>query len=180
MEAPSSQSEILSALSEVSNEVENQFNSIPADVFFVNQPPAWSPAEKLLHLIKSVAAVSKGLKLPRTAISLMFGKSDGPGKSFIELREVYLDQIKKGARASEKFVPSVDLNPADKTQEKARMIEKWKEVSGRLNSALEEWKEEDLDRYLMPHPILGKLTVREMLFFTLYHNRHHMPREVRS
>jgi hypothetical protein len=26
----------------------------------------------------------------------------------------------------------------------------------------------------MPHPLLGKLTVREMLLFTLYHNLHHV------
>jgi hypothetical protein len=26
----------------------------------------------------------------------------------------------------------------------------------------------------LPHPLLGKLTVREMLFFTLYHQRHHV------
>jgi hypothetical protein len=28
--------------------------------------------------------------------------------------------------------------------------------------------------YRLPHPLLGKLTVREMLFFTVYHNAHHL------
>jgi hypothetical protein len=36
------------------------------------------------------------------------------------------------------------------------------------------WREADLDRYLLPHPLLGKLTLREMLHFTLYHNYHHV------
>ena len=31
----------------------------------------------------------------------------------------------------------------------------------------------DLDAVLLPHPLLGKLTVREMLFFTVYHVQHH-------
>jgi hypothetical protein len=31
-----------------------------------------------------------------------------------------------------------------------------------------------LDRWRLPHPLLGRLTVREMLFFTLCHNRHHL------
>jgi hypothetical protein len=35
------------------------------------------------------------------------------------------------------------------------------------------WSEIDLDRYRLPHPLLGKLTVREMLFFTLQHLAHH-------
>ncbi|MCB9182399.1 MAG: DinB family protein [Flavobacteriales bacterium] len=35
------------------------------------------------------------------------------------------------------------------------------------------WSESDLERYLLPHPLLGKLTLREMLYFTLYHVQHH-------
>jgi hypothetical protein len=42
-----------------------------------------------------------------------------------------------------------------------------------LARALEHWTEMDLDRCRLPHPLLGKITVREMLFFTLYHYEHH-------
>ncbi len=35
------------------------------------------------------------------------------------------------------------------------------------------WSETSLDRYRLPHPLLGRLTVREMLFFTLGHGLHH-------
>ena len=48
------------------------------------------------------------------------------------------------------------------------------EQSQQLWSAVGSWREADLDRYLLPHPLLGKLTIREMLFFTLYHNYHHV------
>jgi len=34
--------------------------------------------------------------------------------------------------------------------------------------------EDDLDRVMLPHPLLGKLTLREMLFFTIYHVEHHL------
>jgi hypothetical protein len=30
-----------------------------------------------------------------------------------------------------------------------------------------------LDLLILPHPLLGKLTLREMLYFTLYHVEHH-------
>ncbi len=46
-------------------------------------------------------------------------------------------------------------------------------VSG-LVGKIPGWSEAALDRYRLPHPLLGKLTVREMLFFTLYHNAHHL------
>ncbi|NBX80802.1 MAG: DinB family protein, partial [Flavobacteriales bacterium] len=34
--------------------------------------------------------------------------------------------------------------------------------------------EDDLDKYVLPHPLLGKLTLREMLCFTIYHVKHHV------
>jgi hypothetical protein len=42
-----------------------------------------------------------------------------------------------------------------------------------LENASEPWREEDLDRYRLPHPVLGLVTVREMLMFTLFHFDHH-------
>ena len=33
--------------------------------------------------------------------------------------------------------------------------------------------EKDLDFYVLPHPLIGKLTLREMLFFCIYHVQHH-------
>jgi hypothetical protein len=31
-----------------------------------------------------------------------------------------------------------------------------------------------MDYHVLPHPLLGPLSVREMLFFTVYHNTHHV------
>jgi len=38
----------------------------------------------------------------------------------------------------------------------------------------QKWTEEQLDNYCVAHPILGKLTMRELAYFTIYHNIHHM------
>ncbi len=43
-----------------------------------------------------------------------------------------------------------------------------------LAQGIERWSDAQLDRRCLPHPLLGKLSVREMLFFTLYHNLHHV------
>jgi hypothetical protein len=38
---------------------------------------------------------------------------------------------------------------------------------------MDKFSEAQLDEYVLPHPILGKLTIREMLYFTIYHATHH-------
>ncbi|CAN5267722.1 hypothetical protein BH11BAC6_BH11BAC6_08480 [soil metagenome] len=35
------------------------------------------------------------------------------------------------------------------------------------------YKETALDIYILPHPLLGKLTLREMLYFNILHGEHH-------
>ena len=47
-------------------------------------------------------------------------------------------------------------------------------IGEKYTERLGNWSEKDLDKYKLPHPLLGKLTVREMLFFTIYHNEHHL------
>jgi hypothetical protein len=42
-----------------------------------------------------------------------------------------------------------------------------------LSEKLNKFTEEELDKYILPHPLLGKLTIREMMFFTIYHVLHH-------
>jgi hypothetical protein len=57
------------------------------------------------------------------------------------------------------------------------LVNKWRRAAGALVDSIKNWQEQDLDRYLLPHPILGKLTVRELLFFTIYHDMRHMSPE---
>ncbi|QLH34686.1 MAG: DinB family protein [Cyclobacteriaceae bacterium] len=47
-----------------------------------------------------------------------------------------------------------------------------KEVN-RLAAKLNRFSEAELDLYILPHPLLGKLTLREMIYFTCYHVQHH-------
>ncbi|MEO5583430.1 MAG: DinB family protein, partial [Saprospiraceae bacterium] len=42
-----------------------------------------------------------------------------------------------------------------------------------LQENMENWSEEELDKYVIPHPLLGNLTFREMLYFSIYHAGHH-------
>jgi hypothetical protein len=40
-------------------------------------------------------------------------------------------------------------------------------ITTSLTDAIGRWHEDDLDRYRLPHPLLGKLTVREMLLVSV-------------
>jgi hypothetical protein len=166
-------SDLITSLQESGQRAESWFLEIPARDFFTRQGEDWSASDNVDHLIKAVQPVAKALKLPKFTLRAMFGKPQKKSLSYEELCHLYRREISKGAQASGRFLPDQD-NPAGHVEKKQQeLVAKFSKAGAELVSALEKWDEEHLDEYLLPHPILGKLTVREMLFFTIYHNLRH-------
>jgi len=53
-------------------------------------------------------------------------------------------------------------------------VEQFRLEKKKLIKQINNWSEEKLDKCLIPHPLLGKLILREMLFFTNWHTQHHL------
>lgn len=133
---------------------------------------AWSPADTVRHLIKSTVPVTRALKLPRLVLRILFGQSNGTSMSCSTLVERYRAVLAGGGKAG-RFSPSPFRAPADLAGSQRDLISECQMGVSALARALEGWTERDLDHCRLPHPLLGKLTVREMLFFTIYHYEHH-------
>jgi len=134
---------------------------------------AWSPADNVRHLIKSIRPLARGLRIPRLLVLLTFGPALRASRGYAEIRAVYQGALAKGADAG-RFAPSPEGPPADPEAWRGEVMRRWREAADSLDEAIVPWSEGFLDRCRMPHPLLGKLTVREMLLFTLYHNLHHV------
>ena len=79
----------------------------------------------------------------------------------------YNNALSEGGKATGRYVPSLN-------KKKKVLLRKYTKHVDRLNNTINKWKEEDLGKYLLPHPLIGKLTIREMLYFTIYHTAHHL------
>jgi hypothetical protein len=170
--------ELLAVLKDSNQRTEKWFLEIPASDFFTRQGEAWSPSDNMDHLIKSVKPLTKALKLPKFTLRAMFGKPEKSSVNYEELCQIYRDEIAKGAQASGRYLPNQENLVAEGAEVKKREhLDQWANVSKELVSISEKWDENELDQYVLPHPILGKLTVREMLFFTIYHNLRHASQE---
>jgi uncharacterized damage-inducible protein DinB len=177
MTATATSDNLFTALKDSNRRAADWFQEIPASVFFKRDGETWSPSDNLDHLIKAVQPVTKALKLPKITLQAMFGKPDKASVSYEELCQQYRDAIARGGQASGRYLPE-KKNPAGDTEDqKRKLIEAWINASTELVSVAEKWPEEDLDRYQLPHPLLGKLTIREMLYFTIYHNLRHASQE---
>lgn len=129
----------------------------------------WNALQQLDHLIKSVAPVNMAMGLPKFVLSWQFGIANRPSRSYDALVDRYHIKLQAGGRASGAFVPPMQLDPADKEA----LLNKLQSIVQKLVRKILRQNEVSLDRYILPHPLLGKLTLREMLYFTAYHASHH-------
>lgn len=128
----------------------------------------WSAAQHLDHIYRSVAPVNLALWIPKFFIRRKFGLANRPSKTYEELIEKYKQKLSEGGKAIGPFIPEVVT--ADK---KAVLLRRVHRVATKLCNKTINHSEEALDKYILPHPLLGKLTLREMLYFTAYHVQHH-------
>jgi hypothetical protein len=143
------------------------------DQFFAPLGDAWSPADNVRHLIKSNRPVAWALGLPRVLLLLRFGYGRRPSRSYSELVAYYHGALEDGLQAG-RYAAS-PLPPERRTaEERERTIDRLAGTVTDVIAALARWPERSLDRLRLPHPGIGLLTVREMAFFTLYHNTHHV------
>ncbi|MEY3631634.1 MAG: hypothetical protein RL408_1188 [Bacteroidota bacterium] len=143
-------------------------DQLSTEEFSVSRNEKWTAGQQLEHIYLSVKPVGLGFRLPKFLLKLVWGKSNREGRSYDALIERYQARLENGGKASGPFVPKkVDLKKGQKLKENLK-----KEVL-HLCLYIEKISEENLDYYVLPHPLLGKLTLREMLYFTLYHVKHH-------
>ena len=166
---------LASALSASEADVADFFGSLTPDELALRVESAWTAAEQLAHLNTVVSAVAKGFAAPRLILRIRYGRSRSSRRSDTELRDNYRAILAQGGRAAGPFVPArQDLAPAQVEAHRQGLLARWGRVNGRLQKALEPWDEKDLDMIRMPHPLLGKITAREMIYFALYHSEHHV------
>ena len=163
---------------EVSNQrVIDWFTATPVENFFIHLGEVWSASENVDHLIKAHQPIALALKLPKIALRAMFGKPAKASMSYEELCQNYRDEIARGAQASGRYLPDQETLSSQTETKKEQLLDQFTKASAGLVSAVAKWNDKELDDYFLPHPILGKLTVREMIFFTIYHNLRHASQE---
>ena len=128
----------------------------------------WTAGQHFEHIYLSVSPLAKAMKLPPLFLKIMFGKANRPSKDYDALVKKYHDTLEKGGTASGRFVPK-QIDFEDKLHVKRKLMKSVDHLCKKLNG----YSESKLDHYILPHPLLGKLTIREMLYFTIYHVEHH-------
>lgn len=144
-------------------------DGLSAEQFSEQVAGKWSVAEVLQHLYLSARPIVRLMTGHREVLS-QWGLVETPSRSYNDIAVAYQIILETGAKAPAALSP----RPEDVQVEKSELVARFAGVYDALTAVLESWSGSELDNYYIPHPVLGKLTIREMLYFTSIHTRHHL------
>jgi hypothetical protein len=145
--------------------------SITDILFFLQPVEKWSIAQNVKHLIISHNKTKLAYSLPKFAIKWVVGKPNRQSRTYQELVDKYKTKLQQGAKAIGPFIPKNLL--ADYGKEK--LLNEFEISVKQLTNCIEKkWTDPQLDKYIAPHPLLGKITLRELGYFTIHHIQHHL------
>ncbi len=170
MEGVYTKAEIAEQYDELIKRMKDLLQSQDDSMFSVSKNDKWSTGQQIEHLIKSAKAVNKGLGINKLVLRGMFGLNNRDEKSFNQLQDKFTNGIKTVGK-----IELPDYAPKHvENHQKEEMVKKLALELKTISNHVESWKEENLTKYILPHPMLGKLTIREMAYFTIIHTNHHL------
>ncbi|MBO6536584.1 MAG: DinB family protein [Balneolaceae bacterium] len=129
----------------------------------------WTTGQQLEHLIKSVTPIILGLSGPAILLKVRFGTIKRAEMTFEELQDVYHKKLNEGAKASAPYIPDpVPLSA------KTALLKSFHKKKLKLLKQIDRWSEKELSEIGGKHPVLGLLSIRELLYFTEFHTLHHL------
>lgn len=163
-------SEITTRLAEANDAFQQYCNSLSDEQFFYQPQGKWSPAQQTKHLITSTNMAKLAYTLPKFMVRLVGGKPNRNSRTFDELVARYKSKLEQGGKASGRYIPK----PIPLKYGKAKLLTGFSDAMKKISGAVSNNKDEQLDKYIAPHPLLGKITLRELCYFTIYHSYHHL------
>ena len=146
-------------------------NSLDDKQFFFQPAGKWSVAQQVKHLLTATNTARLAYSLPKFMVRWVGGTPNRPSRNYAELVAKYKLKLEQGGRAGGKYVPK----PIPASYGKEKLLNNFTKAMNKMAIAIKKnWKEPQPDQYIAPHPLLGKITLRELCYFTIYHTQHHL------
>jgi hypothetical protein len=168
MKPAMTQAELVQALEARHNEVGDYFSNLSEATLLADAAPKWNPAQHLIHLTRANSRIAQGFQ----ARDALPNNESGQAKSYEVVRETYLTALTQAP--SELLAKNGATVQVETNSSQAQILEAYQQAGTGLRQGIQTWTEAELDAKAMPHPLLGLLSVREMLEFALYHDLHHL------
>ena len=131
----------------------------------------WSVGQHIIHLVQSTKPLANALLLPNFMLKWKFGTSTRPSRTYQDTTKRYLEKLEKSRDLVSKFSANMPITSAS---ENKMWLDRFSKLNDLLNHRINTLSPKELDTIILPHPLMGKMTLREILMWNTYHTLHHL------
>ncbi len=163
--------ELIAEFHKQHREFSEYINSLSDDDFVQRRADKWSPGQQLLHVYMTLVPFPKVLPA-KAYIQEKFGTIN---RALWDYDTVIKNYKNTSLKAPEQYLPE-----AVTLQQRASITQELDQILAVIEKDLDKYSETELDTLVLPHPLLGKLTLREMFYLMSYHAAHHLQQTQRN
>lgn len=161
---------IAELLDEKHQTLSNWLNKQDSELWETGPEGKWTTGQHVLHLLQSIKPLNTVLSLPKFILKFKFGTSNRVVRDYDTVKNQYLQRLEEAKGITFKGSQNMKI-PSIK--DKQYIINRLLVENKKLQYKTKKWSDKDLDNYILPHPLMGKMPIRELLMWTACHIEHH-------
>lgn len=163
--------DIVNLLEDKHKDLFNWINNNPKEKWLEGPEEKWTTGQHVAHLLDVMKRVNHALSFPKFMLKYKFGKSNREVRDYDTIVNKYLTKLSQNQDKAKKFNAYINVPTL---KERNKMLTTLQIQQKKLQHKTKKWKDKDLDNYILPHPLMGKMPVREIIMFMGYHTEHHL------
>ena len=151
---------------ELFNWIENQ----PEEKWLEGSDGKWTVGQHTLHLVKSIRLLNNALSLPSFFIKYKYGTINRELRDYDTVAKRYNEKLIANLERAKEFNRNLKIPTL---VQRDNILTTLKIQNKKLQYKTRKLKDKNLDTLLLPHPLMGKMAIREIIMWTAYHTEHH-------
>lgn len=121
-------------------------------------------------LVNSLQLLNNALSYPRFFLKYKFGLSNRPSRSYEEVVKKYQEKLEEN---KDKTIAFNENLKSPLLKDRPRLLTRLQIQHKKLQYKTRKISDVNLDTLVIPHPLMGKMTVKELIMWAEYHTEHH-------
>ncbi|MBT8375711.1 MAG: DinB family protein [Bacteroidia bacterium] len=142
----------------------------PNDKWITGPEGKWTMGQQALHLLQSTVPLNNALSLPKFILRLKFGKANRAVRPYEEVVKRYHEKLEKAKGKTYKGSENMRI---PSLKDKQFILDRLQVEQKKLQYKTKKLSNKQLNQLILPHPLMGKMPLRELIMWSAYHVEHH-------
>lgn len=142
----------------------------PEESWSLGPEGKWTTGQHTLHLLQSIIPLNNALSMPKFLLRYKYGMANRPFRDYNALVKRYHERLMEAEGNTSR--PSKHIK-SPKLSDKQYLLNRLQTEHKKLQYKTRRISDKNLDLLVLPHPLMGKMPVREIIMWSACHVEHH-------